>query len=156
MSHRTGPVPLPGRPRRLVTCSAHHSGIVIGHELAAVADVRRWAAGASRSTPRHSTDVTLAASELTTNALRHSQSGDEGGRVVVELFTREGHYLLRVTDDGPRHGEEHVYPRVKDTDAEVPGGLGLRLVEAISRGWSWLINTDGTVTVQAEIPCGPR
>lgn len=157
MSHRTGPVPLPGgRPRRLVTCSPHHSGIVIGHEPASIGHVRRWAAGATHSTPRYSTDVTLAASELTTNALRHSRSGQQGGRVVVELLTRESYYLLRVTDDGPRPGEEHVYPRMRDTAAEIPGGLGLRLVEAISRGWSWLLNEDGTVTVQAEIPCRSR
>ncbi|GAA1451164.1 ATP-binding protein [Nocardiopsis tropica] len=152
-SHRTGPAPLPGgRPRRLKTCSPTHAGIVIGPEPASVAHVRRWAAGATHGTPRRSHDVALAASELTTNALRHSRSGQQGGRVVVELLTREDHYLLRVTDDGPRPGEQDQFPRVRDTAAEVPGGLGLCLVSAISRGWSWLINTDGTVTVQAEIP----
>ena len=154
MSHRTGPAPLPGRPRRLVTCSSSRTGIVIGHEPTAVADVRRWATRATRTTPRRSQDVALVASELATNALRHTRSGDPGGRVLVELITTHGQYLLRVTDDGPRPGEEDQYPRVKDTPAEVPGGLGLRMVDALSHSWSWLLNADGTVTVQARIPCG--
>ncbi|GAA1463586.1 ATP-binding protein (plasmid) [Nocardiopsis exhalans] len=155
MSHRTGPAPLPGgRPRRLVTCSPGCTGIVIGHEPTAVADVRRWITRATRTTPRRSQDVALVASELATNAIRHSRSGDPGGRVLVEMFHQGDYYLLCVTDDGPRPGDEDQYPRVKNTPTEVPGGLGLHMVDALSRGWSWLVNTDGTVTVQARIPCG--
>lgn len=150
MSHRAAPL-----PRRLVTCSPHHAGIVIGHQSSGVAQARRWAVKATRSTPSRSQDVALAASELVTNALRHTRSGDKGGRVVVELLTTAGQYTLRVTDDGPRPGEEGAYPRLcEDPDPERVGGMGLHLVAALATDWEWMLNTDRTVTVQAHIPGG--
>lgn len=150
MSHRALPL-----PRRLVTCSPHHAGIVIGHQLSGVAQARRWTVKATRSTPSRSQDVASVASELITNALRHTRSGLPEGRVVVELLTTVGQYTLRVTDDGPRPGEEAAYPRLcADTDPERVGGLGLRLVEALATEWKWMLNTDRTVTVQAHIPGG--
>ena len=144
-----------GHPRRLITCSRGHSSMVIGHKPTAVAEVRRWVVGMTRATPSRSHDVALAASELVTNALRHTRSGDKGGRVVVELLTTAGQYTLRVTDEGPRPGEEGAYPRLcEDLDPERVGGMGLHLVKALATDWEWTLNTDRTVTVQAHIPGG--
>lgn len=62
-------IPLLDPPRRLVTASPDHSGIIIGHDLGYVSVVRRWVAQSARVTPSLAHDMCVAASELTTNAL---------------------------------------------------------------------------------------
>lgn len=140
------------RPRPHKAGSRQRESLILGPDPRKVRGARLWVNSKARSTPARADDVELVASELVTNALCHSRSGDPGGRVLIELETHKDGYLLRVTDDGPRPGEEHIYPRQYTTDPdEGNAGRGLRLVSALSR-WHWTMNANGTVTVQALIP----
>ena len=91
-------------------------------------------------------DAMLVASELVSNAVRHS-----GGRtddfVEVEVgFTREA-LRLRISDPGTSSSKVKLRP------ADVPfGGLGLRLVEQLTSCWGAERRSDGRQVVWAEIP----
>ncbi len=62
-------------------------------------------------------DATTIISELATNALRHTPSGDDGGRVIVAVSTAQTWARIAVTDQGaggwqrpvslPGEGEEN-------------------------------------------------
>ncbi|MFV2196190.1 ATP-binding protein [Nocardiopsis sp. LOL_012] len=134
---------LPGTPTR--------SGLLLGPDLGHIAIARRWAAQATRSRPGMAEPLVLAVSELATNALRHTASGLPGGTVRVEI-DRTGHLELRVTDDGPRPGTAATRPTVPAPDPLRPGGLGLRLVEAVCAHWDWESNPEGRTTVRAVFP----
>ncbi|MFE3460599.1 ATP-binding protein [Nocardiopsis aegyptia] len=135
-------------PRRM--CGTRTtSGLVIGADLHQVAAARRWAANATRATPRLSRPVALVTSELVTNALVHTASGLPGGTVRVELEHKPLHLVLSVTDDGPRPGQDPTYPAVPDLDPARPGGNGLRLVDATALYWEWDGCAGGPTTVSA-------
>ncbi len=68
----------------------------------------------------------LLVSELVTNALLH-------GRPPVELHAQRTPDGLRVE---VRDGAAQE-PVVRDTPLDVPGGQGLRLVEALASRWGW-------------------
>ncbi|MFV2197043.1 ATP-binding protein [Nocardiopsis sp. LOL_012] len=123
-------VPPLALPRRL--CGTHTtSGLLIGPDPRHLRDARRWAAQATRSRPGLAEPVTLAVSELATNAQRHSASGLSGGAVRIEIERTRHRITLRVTDHGPRPGHRATLPAVPAPDPLRPNGNGLRLLDAL-------------------------
>ncbi|KOX07879.1 ATP-binding protein [Nocardiopsis sp. NRRL B-16309] len=128
-------IPLLDPPRRLVTASPDHCGIIIGHHLGYVSVVRRWVSQCAKVTPTLAYELCVAASELTTNALLYSRSGLPGGHTTIELFHRPATLVLRVTDEGACDRENPSYPRPRRADTE--GGRGLSLVDRLADYWEW-------------------
>ncbi|RKS08933.1 anti-sigma regulatory factor (Ser/Thr protein kinase) [Nocardiopsis sp. Huas11] len=143
-------VPLLDPPRRLVTASPDHSGIIIGHHLGYVSVVRRWVVQSARATPTLAHDMCVAASELTTNALLYTRSGLPGGHATIELLHRPATVILRVTDEGACDRENPSFPCPSPWPrrADVEGGRGLSLVERLADYWEW-DHTPAGVSVRA-------
>lgn len=94
--------------------------------------------------------LVLLASELFTNALRHTRSGNFGGEVTVAVFKLPGRYQIRVTDQGPREDDEDTFPHPQPLSSLAEGGFGLRLVNAEASRWG-TIREDGQTTVWFEV-----
>jgi anti-sigma regulatory factor (Ser/Thr protein kinase) len=84
-------------------------------------------AGAAREDTMH--DLHLLTTELVTNAVLHAGVG-EAGTIELRVAAVSDRVRVAVTDPG---GEDT--PVVQDLDPEVPGGMGLFLVEQISSSW---------------------
>lgn len=89
--------------------------------------------------------VELVASELAGNAIRHSDSGEPGGRFTVHLATFADRWQVRVDDEGgqrvPHICQQLPIESVEDLDyfgTEVEAGRGLALVAAVSSAWGVL------------------
>jgi serine/threonine-protein kinase RsbW len=90
-----------------------------------VAAARRFAAAALVGCPA-AEDAVLAVSELASNAVSWSRSGELGGWFVVQLaVTPRVGAVVYVSDLGPAAGRP----------AGSEGGRGLRIVAAISQAW---------------------
>jgi anti-sigma regulatory factor (Ser/Thr protein kinase) len=84
----------------------------------------------------------LLVSELVTNSVMHSKSGEPGGSVTVALCSGPAGILIQVRDDGgpsepcvsavPAGGAEH--------------GYGLLLVDVLADRWGTISSPDGRVT----------
>jgi anti-sigma regulatory factor (Ser/Thr protein kinase) len=86
--------------------------------------------------------ATLLISELVTNSVLHSRSGEPGGRVTVVLCTGPAGILIQVSDDG---GPSE--PRVSALSPEgAEHGYGLLLVDALADRWGSICSPDGRVT----------
>jgi len=112
-------------------------------EAQQVAALRRWITSLLPDCPARG-DLVLVASELASNAIRHTASG-QGGTFAVEVTWGGGAVLVAV-DDAGAPGE----PRVVD-DPAAEGGRGLLVVRELSARMS----VSGTGTgrqVRAEIP----
>jgi serine/threonine-protein kinase RsbW len=73
----------------------------------------------------------LVVSELATNALRHTASGDSGGAFTVSVTVTPDRVMLAVDDLGSP-GE----PVIRNGDGGPPvSGLGLVLVESLAKEW---------------------
>jgi anti-sigma regulatory factor (Ser/Thr protein kinase) len=84
----------------------------------------------------------LLISELVTNALLHSRSGEPGGRVTVVLCTGPAGILIQVSDGG---GPSE--PRVSTVPADgAEHGYGLVLVDALADRWGSICSPEGRVT----------
>jgi anti-sigma regulatory factor (Ser/Thr protein kinase) len=90
----------------------------------------------------------LLTSEAVTNAVLHSASGAEGGRLLVTWSVRGGRLRVEIHDDGgptgPRHRVHHV---------ESVTGRGFDLFEALSSGWGFDGGPEGR-TVWFELDLG--
>jgi anti-sigma regulatory factor (Ser/Thr protein kinase) len=75
-------------------------------------------------------DGRLVASELVSNAVRHSGCEDEH-RLQIEVSRREGRLLISVHDPGL--SGQPALP-AGDSRAE-PGGWGLRIIEELAEAW---------------------
>ena len=75
-------------------------------------------------------DVLLVASELTTNAVKHSGAGSDAEIELCAELISDG-LLISVTDAG-RSGS---VPRIRSNKATKPGGFGLPIVASVSRRW---------------------
>jgi anti-sigma regulatory factor (Ser/Thr protein kinase) len=84
----------------------------------------------------------LLVSELVTNSVLHSRSGEPDGRVTVVLCTGPAGILIQVSDDGGP-SEPHVSAVLAD-DAE--HGYGLLLVDALADRWGSICSPEGRVT----------
>lgn len=76
--------------------------------------------------------VELVVSELCTNAVEHTASGDEGGHFVLELETHPEHVRVSVVDLGAP-----TPPAISDepASADAVSGRGLLIVAAVSKAW---------------------
>jgi len=108
-----------------------------------VAAVRRWIISLLPDCPPRA-DLTLVASELAGNAIRHTASG-QGGTFAVRVAWGGDTALVAVADAGGS-GE----PRVVD-DPAAEGGRGLLVVRELSARMS-VSGTDAGRQVCAEIP----
>ncbi|MFB4300116.1 ATP-binding protein [Actinomadura sp. NTSP31] len=91
-------------------------------------------------------DVVMAVSETVANAVTHTASGLEGGRVTVAVAAGSGAVRVEVTDDGASGAR----PYVKD-DPGAETGRGMRIVQGLAARWGF--RPDGTRTVVwAEFP----
>jgi serine/threonine-protein kinase RsbW len=84
----------------------------------------------------------LLISELVTNAVLHSRSGEPGGRVTVVLCTGPAGILIQVSDGG---GPSE--PRIAAVPADgAEHGYGLLLVDALAERWGSICSPEGRVT----------
>ncbi|GAA2282280.1 ATP-binding protein [Actinomadura luteofluorescens] len=76
--------------------------------------------------------VELVVSELCTNAVEHTASGEDDGNFVLELELQDGHVRVAVVDMGAQ-----TQPTVNDEPSgpDAVSGRGLFLVDAVSKAW---------------------
>jgi anti-sigma regulatory factor (Ser/Thr protein kinase) len=84
-------------------------------------------AGAAHEAAMH--DLHLLTTELVTNAVLHAGVG-ESGTIELRVAKNPDRLRVSVTDPG---GDDT--PTVQELNPEVPGGMGLYLVEQISSRW---------------------
>ncbi len=108
--------------------------------------VRDFVAGSFAGHPA-ATDAVLVASELATNAVRHSASRQDGGLFMVNL-TQIGEDFLAVmiTDQGGPGEPHHV-----QADPEAESGRGLTVVESLTSHLTWF-GDDHLRSVLAVVP----
>jgi anti-sigma regulatory factor (Ser/Thr protein kinase) len=91
--------------------------------------------------------VALSVSELATNAIMHTPSGD-GGQLTIGV-TATGHVVrAEVTNDGTMAAK----PCVR-RDAEAENGRGILIIEALADSWG-VTEDSGTTTVWVEFRAG--
>lgn len=95
--------------------------------------------------PRHPAldRVALAVSELATNAIMHTPSGD-GGQVTIGISATGPLVRVEVTNDG----RAATKPRVR-REAGAESGRGILIVDALADAWGVIEGAD-TTTVWAE------
>jgi anti-sigma regulatory factor (Ser/Thr protein kinase) len=81
--------------------------------------------------------VTLCASELVANAVEHSRSGDQGGKVLRAMFESEpGVLRLVVVDDGARESCPQIpTERSEEEWLSAERGRGLLMVDMLVTRW---------------------
>jgi anti-sigma regulatory factor (Ser/Thr protein kinase) len=92
-------------------------------------------------------EAVLLCSELVTNAVMHSESGQPGGTVTVVVLGIPGAVRVEVVDNGSARST----PVVKDEVFE-PDGHGLFLVEQLAERWGYTRDEVGT-TVWFRLIC---
>ncbi|RCV57767.1 ATP-binding protein [Marinitenerispora sediminis] len=101
-----------------------------------VREARWWARTHTRPFPDVVDRVELVISELFTNAVRHTASGEDGGTVLCTLVGLVyGTVHLEVLDLGPRSDRPKTVARIMMPDPERPGGCGLFLTAALTKEW---------------------
>ncbi len=105
--------------------------------------LRRWLASLLPDTPARG-DVALVASELASNAIRHTASGQDGW--FAAEITWHGSMVQVAVADGGGPAEPHI---VADTTAEQ--GRGLQLVHSLSMRSGWCGDQRGRL-VWAHVP----
>jgi anti-sigma regulatory factor (Ser/Thr protein kinase) len=101
---------------------------------------RRFVAAALVAWPAAQEAALLLVSELVTNAVLHSASGDQGGSVEVRYALDDQEVYVEVVDDG---GAAH--PRRHGEYLEGVSGRGLALVTALASSWGVHEHQDGRV-----------
>jgi anti-sigma regulatory factor (Ser/Thr protein kinase) len=91
-------------------------------------------------------DLDLIVSELATNAIQHTRSGEEGGTFSVRLVVHPDRVRVEVRDNGPRG---HRTPTLRAATMSAERGRGLALVDAFAATWGRLPIGNG---VYAEVP----
>lgn len=110
-----------------------------------VSDARAFITHTLSGLPGIDSDAaTLLTSELVTNAIQHTKSGD-GGKVLVDVIGLPDGVLVEVTDQGSRGT-----PEVK-SDLYAAEGHGLYLVQQLAGRWGFLRGWAGT-TVWFHLP----
>lgn len=93
-----------------------------------VSRARQWVRGILADSP-HVDDAALIVTELGTNALLHSSSGNGAGIFRILLVRSPGTVDLSVTDTG----RTRTMPHLAQPDSDEPGGRGLGLVHALAQ-----------------------
>jgi anti-sigma regulatory factor (Ser/Thr protein kinase) len=97
-----------------------------------VGAARRFVAGALDPEMAAYEAACLLTSEAVTNAMLHSASGEENGRLLVTWSVHRGRLRVEIHDDGgasdPRRRAHHL---------ESVTGRGFDLFEALSSGWGF-------------------
>ncbi len=124
--------------------TAVRGSLVIPGRASEVARARRFVVAALGDDHPCADISVLLASEIVTNAVRHTDSG-RGGSVRVAVAAADGVVLVAVTDDGTAGSVPHVCrgPRAES-------GHGLLLVEAMASRWGARRDGPGT-TVWCEV-----
>jgi anti-sigma regulatory factor (Ser/Thr protein kinase) len=91
----------------------------------------------------------LLVSEIFSNSVRHSRSGDPGETVPVAVMVGEGMVRVEVTDRG-RAGVPELCPAGRDAE----GGRGLQLVAGLAARWGWRRRRGGRLVTWFEIRHG--
>ncbi|WP_433697013.1 ATP-binding protein [Nocardiopsis sp. CA-288880] len=129
-----GPAPEAGAPypHRIAFPEPHRHGILFGHDRDYTA-LTNWVWAV---VPRRAAKpVSLVAEALTSNAHKHTRSGDPGGTVRVVIDVDPFLITIAVTDGGPRSDSVIAYPRLGDPRlAPLPG---LHLVDQLAVYWEW-------------------
>jgi anti-sigma regulatory factor (Ser/Thr protein kinase) len=89
--------------------------------------IRAFVMGLLDESPRRD-DARVIASELTTNSLRHTPSGDAGGEITVAVSTGDGWARIAVTDQGAGGWGRPVAHAGEDEET----GRGLEIVAALA------------------------
>lgn len=95
-------------------------------------------------------DATIAANELVTNAIRHSQLGS-GDIIDFRVVHCEDRFRVEVSDGGTRFEWPAVNPMPEGEDS----GYGLSMVEALTERWGVEATNSRGKTVWAEIEASP-
>lgn len=104
--------------------------------LESIAAARRWVTTTLTEWGiRPTYDIELIVSELTTNAVAHTTSGQKGGQYTVHLSAYPDRVRVEVRDTGPEHG--HTPTRLC-VHPSAEHGRGLALVEAVADQWGTL------------------
>lgn len=118
----------------------------------AVPDARAWLVhmmGTLGADPEVTGDAALVLSEVATNAVRHTRSGEPGGKFKVKLTRGATGVRIEVTDQGAARD-----PVLVRGGADAEHGFGLPLVEYFAAQW-WVRGDEGGRTIGADIG-GPR
>ena len=117
-----------------------------------VAQARRFVTRALTACPAM-VDAVLLTSELATNAVQHSATGD-GGLFMVAISHAPGRVRLTVTDDGSAG-----HPMLGVADELATAGRGLMLVDGLALRWGYTgpgqrgRGTGEKSAVWFELPC---
>jgi anti-sigma regulatory factor (Ser/Thr protein kinase) len=84
----------------------------------------------------------LLVSELVTNSVMHSRSGEPGGSVTVALCSGPAGILIQVRDDG---GPSEPCVSAMSADG-AEHGYGLLLVDVLAERWGTISSPEGRVT----------
>jgi anti-sigma regulatory factor (Ser/Thr protein kinase) len=84
----------------------------------------------------------LLVSELVTNSVMHSRSGEPGGSVTIALCSGPAGILIQVSDDGGP--SEPCVSAISADGAE--HGYGLLLVDLLAERWGTISSPDGRIT----------
>jgi anti-sigma regulatory factor (Ser/Thr protein kinase) len=95
-----------------------------------IRSARRFVAAALAAWPAMQEAAQLLVSEIVTNAIVHSASGDQGGSVEVRCALNDQEVYVEVLDAG---GAAH--PSRRAGYPEAVSGRGLALVEALASSW---------------------
>jgi len=95
-----------------------------------VGPARRFVARALDGCPL-ADDAVLCVSELASNAIQHTPSG-QGGRFQVLVWRGRASACVAVTDDGARHAPR---PRAPGSEDLAESGHGLRVVADLATAW---------------------
>ena len=99
-----------------------------------VPGVRRWAQAVAAAWGAAADQVGLVVTELVTNAIRHTRSGQPGGVVMVAVAGGWDGVTVHVHDLGASGGQV-PRPRPAGGNRLADGGRGLPIVAAISGQW---------------------
>src|SRR4051812_46071513 len=101
--------------------------------------VRQWAREVLANSP-YVRAVELVLSELTTNAIRHSASGEPGGIVHIRLAEMDDDTVrVEIGDDGPRTRPDDHWTAQDAADF----GRGLTVVGELAPSWGEEKDPDG-------------
>ena len=123
--------------------TAAHDTITLPGVERSVANGRRFVRETLGSRHPALDKVALGVSELATNAIMHTPSGD-GGQVTIGLVSRGEYVRAEVTNDGTTADG----PRIR-RDSEAESGRGILIIDALADAWG-VSEHAGRTTVWAE------